>query len=70
MKKMCSRFLHITKVIALKAQQKKLFCSNFKTKTVYLTPPFSFNSPPLLGARPTDKLSVIKIEEKVTSSTH
>ena len=61
-------FLHILKVLAWNVQQAEFFGSNFKRKTVY--PLFSFDGPPLLGAVPTDKLSAIWIEEKVTSFSH
>lgn len=45
-------------------------CSNYKrAKTVYFnsTSFFLFNSPPLLGVAPADKLSAIWIEEKLTN---
>ena len=64
--KISSRFSSHFESICIRCSIGRIFCSNYKRKTI-LTPLFKFNGLPLLGAVSTDKLSVIWIEEKVTS---
>ena len=54
----------------MNAQQAKFCVVISRGRLFILAPLFSLNGPPLLVRVPTDKLSAILIDEKVTSFTH